>query len=736
VTDIRQVINVMPLRGGLATAGRRSSINEAQLWEAINAAPDIDGMIRRRPGSIQHGQTLTYPSSSAANAFYEDFFSLNKWDITDAGSDATYSVSMGALSVNQSTGDLYISRQAEDVASGGSYALKFSARLFNPAGDDTTGGSLRIQITGDSASDAHEYAINANGVFVLEGAADVQKYTPTYKLDLSGYHSFEIYYSVTTDQTTFWIDGVAQTAWDMSSADDVKASLGTTKTVKLWITSGTNAWTLYLTDLQYANSAYTSGDPPFAAQRLVDGFQYLKPLSSGGGSRSILLAATEKYLYADISETGGWRPIKAVQSGHTRMIAFQDEVVIFDDDGSGHPQVFSWNGTGFPLAVGDAPPVRFGAEFKTRLLASGDHNFPLRVYYTASRQLDVWFAPEYDSDETFDEVIQAGYIEIPSVSGDKVTGIYGDFLGSAIITTEKGIWQWLGSSSDSFRIDNISRAVGGSSPEGFMQIGNQLFIIGPSGVSSLQSVQSYGDLQTTMPSGAIADKWSSLPEVQERVDRGQLEHSYARFLPSLNVGIIGMRGQGQTYLDKMFAFAPSMQNWLGPWDLNPTFLVDVETGSPKIELLMQGDEQGRVFFTGLREWSDMGSSYQFKLSSPMFSGRSLDPMLTTLTKRWRTLRLFILPQVDKDFTVRWKTEAGTWQPDDSGKTLSQNRGDWSALNTGFRLNIDRLKSQEDVLVIDIPLEARGKFLQFEIASDYHFAIQGYQIEFLHGGKEE
>ena len=73
-----QVLSLMPFRGGLATAGKQSSIGEDQLWVAENAMPGLDGIISSRPGLVQHGQTLTSPSSSASNSFQDlfDYISL------------------------------------------------------------------------------------------------------------------------------------------------------------------------------------------------------------------------------------------------------------------------------------------------------------------------------------------------------------------------------------------------------------------------------------------------------------------------------------------------------------------------------------------------------------------------------------------------------------------------------------------------------------------------------------
>jgi len=731
-----QVLSLMPFRGGLATAGKQSSIGEDQLWVAENAMPGLDGIISSRPGLVQHGQTLTSPSSSASNSFQDLFADVNSWVTTESTTDAVLTPGLGVLAVTPSTGTVYLSRRANDTSSGGNYSLKFSLRLMNPDGTDTTGGAFRIRVSGDGGTSFHEYAITAGGVYVLESAADVLKYTPTYGLDLGGYHNFEIYYSMTDDETTLWVDGEAQTPFSMAAADDVVGSLAaSTNTLEMYWTSGTDSWASYLVDLQFCDLVYTTSDPPFVAERLVDGIQYLRPRTAGATAQRILLVATDSYLYADFDELGAWRPIRSIQPGHTYMLGYRGKLVIFDDDGSKKSQVLSWDGAGTVQAVSDAPPVRFGAEYKTRLFAAGDRQFPRRIYYTGSRQLNVWFAPEYDSDETFDEIINAGYLEPPCRSDDTVLSVYADFFGTLIARTEHGTYQLLGSSPSSFRFETISQDVGGGSPESIAQVGGELFMIGPSGISTVQTAQLYGDLQPAMASGSIADKFSSVPGIPNRIDRSQVEHAYCKYLPSLNILVAGMRGQGSTVLDQTMVYAPHLKNWLGPWDIGPTFFNLVEIGIPRTQALMHGDEDGRVTFTGLGQTTDLGDPIPLRLVSAMISGRSVSPEMATATKTWRTLRVYILPRVNKNFSVRWKADGDQWLPSDGPKTYNQNQAGKAYLNKGFRLNIDRISSDENVVCITVPLNARGRYLQFEITSDYPFVYQGAELEFTFDRKE-
>ncbi len=730
MSDDRQVLTFMPSRGGLATAGKRGTIDEGQLWEAENFYPDLDGMLLSRPGLNQWGQTITEPAADATNAFHELFQDLNGWTLVSADSMNAVNTSLGRLSISMastSTSSVLLSRSSANTSSGGNYSLKFVARMINPDGADTTGGKLKVRVSGDAGTTVHEIVLDADGITVT--GIGTQVYIPEYKLDLGGPHAYEFYYVASGSTMRIGFDGVVGDAFSMASATDVGFTTAGCATVEIQATldSAEDPWSLTMTDLQYTDKAYDASDLPFTAQRLVDGGQYTR-LLEGGSTKSSLLAATDSYLYADIGQIGSWQPILSVLPGHTFMLPYQNNMLLFDDNGQNTARLFEWDGVGVPEQVLDAPPVRFGTAHRSRLWAAGDRNFPLRLYFTASRRHRIWFAPEYDSDETYDEVISAGYLVIDAETGEEITGIHGEFFGSLIVQTSKGLWRVSGSSPASFSVENISQLVGGSAPAGLVQLGNDLHGVGKSGVFSVQTAQTTGDFQMLLPSGAIANKWSSLPSVADRVDRGQLYHSYFVALPSLNIAVLGMRGQGSSTLDQMMVYAPAIQQWYGPWTTDATFLAQVEVGIPKVEVLLEGHEDGRVAVTGLNAITDMGSSYTCTLASPMFSGRSLDPALIDRRKTWRTLRLYVLPRFNQTFTVTWWTDSDAPQ----SATVSQDGDNGPGLSDDYVLDVDLLSGPENTETIDITLNAKGRFLWFKLETDYPLAYQGCQLELKPG----
>jgi hypothetical protein len=83
---MRHTIQNMPLRGGLTTAGQHGTIPENQLWRAENCSAGLDGLMVKRPGLWQWGQTIRQPRRYDAVSFYEMFDDVDSW-VDDDGSD-------------------------------------------------------------------------------------------------------------------------------------------------------------------------------------------------------------------------------------------------------------------------------------------------------------------------------------------------------------------------------------------------------------------------------------------------------------------------------------------------------------------------------------------------------------------------------------------------------------------------------------------------------------------------
>ena len=147
----RYTISSMPLRAGLLTAGQQGTIPEQGLWEAKNCSSGLDGLLQKRPGLDQWGQTLKEPARNlgslpvGAFSYVDDGerntegvpFNWNWSDFNDAipALDVQFIDGRIILAATTATGDVvaYLNRgvyfQAEDTDS--DYSLRFTMLAAN-----------------------------------------------------------------------------------------------------------------------------------------------------------------------------------------------------------------------------------------------------------------------------------------------------------------------------------------------------------------------------------------------------------------------------------------------------------------------------------------------------------------------------------------------------------------------------------------------------------------------------
>jgi len=500
-------------------------------------------------------------------------------------------------------------------------------------------------------------------------------------------------------------------------------------------------YTIYIMDLMMDASV----SAPFTAKRLQSGTDFKTIIGSSAVERN-LLVANDKVLYRDKSLKHEWSPLLKIVGGEITFSQFGGELLIFDGDGSEDSTVYRWDGSGAPSVIADAPPVRFGSEHRTRIFAAGDKRFPLRVYFTASRQPEVWFAPESDADgqEEFNEVTEAGYLVMPGKRGDEVVAIYGEFYGSCIIMTNRGIWRITGSSPQSYNVENVSQDVGATAQNSLERLGNDLWFLGRQGIGTLQTVEQFGDIKTAMPSGAIADLWTpGLAHTDTKIDQYQLFKSSMAWNPTTSHMLFAFARQGASDVSTIYAYSAATSAWQGPWESDTTFVESVEVASPVVQTVMHGTSGGKVGLSDVNYKMDFDSQYVVTIESPYLTGRSLDPSFTAQTKTWKALRLFLHNVGNWDFTVKWQVDDEDWQESNE----NMNVFDLPLLGTDWRLGVDpdgKIHSNQLIGVIEIPLDIRGRSLKFQIITDESddandgedFILQGYQVEFLGNGPDQ
>jgi hypothetical protein len=733
----------MPLRGSLTTAGQQGTIPENQLWRAENCISDLDGTISKRPGLGQWGQVMKQPANTDAVSFYEMFTNLDGWSESSNTTKIRFDTSRNKLVVNvipENTGDPATTETIGRAVTGtqgdsddADWSVRFTAHATNMPDD----GEIIVSCKARAADDP--YAVRITGT-------EVQYYTGTwdtwyeFAFNDAAATTFEIRFDADGNMSLLINEEAVGTPVAVSSLTAYTA-FTQGDYIEFYFASNdslANQYTVYVADLMFDGAA--SG--AFEVQRLSAGTDF-KTVVGGASVRRSLLVAGEKYLYRDSGLKQFWSPMLELVGTNVTFSQVRDDLIIFVADDGFSSSVYRWNGKTDPELLDDAPNVRFGTEHRTRIFAAGDKRHPLRLYFTASRQPNVWFAPETDADgqEEVDEVLDAGYITMPGKRGDEIVAVYGEFYGSCIVATNRGVWRITGSSPASFQVENITQDTGAASQSGLERVGNDLWMVGRQGITTIQTVQQFGDMKAAMPSAPIADLWKvGVSNSDLKVSQLQLHKSSMAWNPTLSLLYFAFAATGASDVSSIYIYNPTTQGWLGPWTSDTTFVSTVEIGNPVIQTVMHGTDVGKVGITRTRRKTDFGSNYTMTIESPYLSGRSLDPTLQHQMKTWKTLRLFIQPRGNWDLNVRWQTDDGTYQ----SIVESQNTFNLQVLGTDFRLAVDpdgRLHSGQMVGCIEVPLDCRGRYFKFDISTaddvdGEDFILQGYEVEFLADGPDQ
>lgn len=755
---MRYVINNMPLRGAVTTAGQHGTIPENQLWQAKNCSSGLDGMITKRPGLWQWGQTLKYPYGYDDVTFYEPFVSLDNWTDSDVSSDVTITFGDGKLIVNtnyagassdiSTFGRIATSGQAD--SGDADWSVRFTALASNMPAEGqfivsckarTADSPYALRITGDAV----EYYATG-GTWTSMYAFDFYTAPATVfeiRFDANGNVELLINETSVATQAVSGMD--AHTAFTVGSY--IELTFGDT-------TSLTAQWTVQIADLMFEGAVVRAVDDdddpstddvdldPFQGERLGSGTDF-KSIVGGNAVKRTLLVSGKKYVYQDANLKKYWSPLLSLSGGNVTFSQFGDDILIFDGDNALDSHLYRWSGVGAPELMDDAPDVRFGSEHRTRLLAAGDKRFPLRLYYTASRSPNVWFAPESDADgqETFNEVVNAGYLNIPGKRGDEIVAIYGEYYGSCVVATNRGIWRLTGSSPVSYAVENITQDTGAAAQAGMARLGKDLWLVGRQGISTIATIQEFGDMQAGMPSAPISDLWApGISNSSIKIDQYKLYLTSMAWNPNLQLMYFAFARQGASDVSSIYVYNPVTQGWYGPWTGDTTFVSEVEIASPIVQAVMHGTPDGKVGITDPNYRADFGEAYTQTIESPYLCGRSIDPQLTKMVKTWKLLRLYVQLRGAWDLDIKWQTDDESYQT----RVESQNVFNLPKMDVDWRLNVDpdgRIHSNQLIGCIEIPIDSVGRYFKFEVSTaddvvGEDLALQGYEVEFTVNGPDQ
>jgi hypothetical protein len=737
---VKTTVRVMPARGGLATAGRQTTIPESAFWQMKDCTSALDGLVSKRPGLRPWGQTILTPDPDATGSTitsFSDFLTSTagfvETDNTVNVGDITTTVFEGSLRTNVKehadvTKTLLLSYAVGTLSVGSEWSLRFTAKGTNlpdytPAATDPN----TLVIRGQAAlNTGKEFALHGDGLYYKQASDSTYVLvTGTALAGAGGWNTFEI------------------------RCEDVSLT-GTSSFEFQWAPEGTaGSSTQYATIL--ATSMYNDTvTDPFTAETVValHSHQYTTP---GGSIKRTLLCAAGGYVYHDNGLVNSWRPLKAKQHANVFFTGYR-RTVVWSDHATGGKQasIWQWNGYKDPTLLDLAPPMKFLWEHQNRLFGAGDPDNPYRVYYSADKQPNVWFAPAPDNViADFDTVINAGYVGIPGKKGDMVTAGMGDYYGISVVWTRTGVWRIDGHGPTSYGRQAINQDVGCETSNATAQVGNDVWFLSRQGVHTLSATDKFGNIEASFISAPIQNIWSQHPSSVLSISREYLENAKLAYNPHQGLVYVAVPLTGDKTAENIYVYNVNTQIWNGPWSITNHAMENVEVASPVIEIMMHGDDSGRIGYTDQTFKADFTTgSVDMLLESAYIDGRTISEILSGMKKTFKKLRLFIIPRGDWDFTVTWRVDA---KPDQGPETCSQNvfpddtffiGADEDTDNGDFRLDLAPdgvLRSWEEMGVVEIPLDVRGYALAVQIeqqAAGQDLVIQGFEVEFTSDGYEQ
>lgn len=741
----KPVVRAFPWRDGLATSGHKTSISETALWGAQNVQAEFDGLLSKRPGLEQWGQTIKKPDASDTGSTHTDYADLiaglggfietdnSTGLITQVIQDGTLRTAVTAGSSNE---DYLVSRSFTSAPATDTWSVRF---LFNginlpeytPAG--TVANTFAFRAIA-AAGSGKEFAIWEGGIYYQQASDDTYVLIEgTEYVGSGGWYSVEVRCDASGDTEVYLNDVLIDTI----TSSLIKSVTPTTGTLYefVWEVEGTTEqYNTKIADILYNNTAAD----PFSAVK-IDDIESLQLRSATGSFNRTLIIAAGDYVYHDKNLEQAWRPVHRRQYANVCFIPYRNTIIWIDSSDAGASNGWQWNGADAPELLDNMPKCSFGTEHLQRLFVN-DLDDPLRFHYSGSRQPNLWFTPDSGSVDEVDALFQAGYIPLPASRGDVLTAMVGDYFGLLVLLSRKGGWKMTGVGPQSFDVDTAGGANTGCESFRYVaRINNDVWFGNQNGVYSLSTTDQYGEIQEATPSLAIQSLWGktrNAPLVisKEYLHKARLQHNSNTGTVFMSVPLSGEMESGDVFVYNILT-----QSWVGPWSIASTAMRVVEVASPITEVTMFGGEDGRVGYLNPTSTYDFAEeAYDYQLDSATVNGRSIDPALVGLVKTFNRLRLFVLPRGDWNFTIEYWTDTDRT----SGEiTINQNVFKAHTLTEDFRLDIDPdgiLGDTEEMGVIDLPVDSRGYGFNFVIRQSNageDIAIQGWELDLTVDGYE-
>jgi len=735
-------LSFFPWRAGLATAGQQTTVPEQSLWQAQNVTAGIDGLLQKRPGLKQWGQTLVQGD------IFEPFLdaSLSGWvETNDDTALLSKTVTQGQMRMNCKP--VALGNETLTFSRAGTVATDASIRMvvqavgvqaYTAAGTNADTFHFRVAV---DATTGWEFAIWSGGLYYKAASGNTYTLvTDTENVGAGKWTTLDIRIDADGNTLVYMDDVLVDTILTSLLATP---SLLTANSVMEVACEGdpTQQYSINLTGVSWADDA-----DGFTVQEIVAVSDFRASVGAGSLQHTLVCAAGD-YIYHDAGNLGVWRPIERKAYDRVTFTTFRKQICWVESAGTAQSKIWLWTGRSVdsPEELDEAPTSKFAVEHQTRLWVAGDSANPLRVYYSGDRETNVWFAPDDNNiSDRFDTQLKAGYLEVPSRKGDEITAIFGDHYGNLILFTKQAVYQVSGSGPQSYAIRTITQDVGCENYDSITQVGNDVWFLSREGCHAVSATDKYGDLQAGFVSGTIQDLWGGDASSVTPINKTYIDQSRLRYNSTLGLVYLAVPLTTDNTAAKVFVFNVTTQEWYGPWEIDSRAMDRVEIISPVVEVIMHGGEAGKLLYTDTLYKSDAGTAIDAVIESALLNGRTLDPLLAGKMKTWKRLRIYLLPRGEWDIKTFWRVDNGFYQdPDtvDPDQNKSQNVFEAHTLTEDWKIGADpagRLRTREEMGYFEIRIDKRGYAFAFKLQSDGNgedFAIQGFEVDFIPDGYE-
>jgi len=733
----------LTIRGDFASTGINmtaspSIMPENVLSKTTDAYCDLKGILRKRPEFVQWGQTLYSPTqidksdSPAQSVAYQ--LAVNDDNITNPDSNDggayAYQENYGYVKAyayysteeNNIHSSMFIGIPSNQELSATrkklTFLMSFQSSSLTKAADPTLGSGIMFAFQANS-NKPRMFALTSSSLWYFNSGGTPTERDLGVTLDDSAPHTLAI--SIDTNElATITVDGaqVDQFTWT-----DYYGGLFLSTTYLAMVRAGNagmasgDYMTMKIGNIIIRDEEFDDG---IVAEKVNDIHTFDNLVPNSFDIRRRLLAVTDKNLWIDHTYSNLWVRFDDLIYNQSQLFSFRGDLFLINKaEQDTDTRLFKITTDGLQELT-TAPNIRFGLEHDARVWGFGDYEKPGRLYFSGDRNASIWME---------DDPLDAGFIDIPLADGEHVTAAR-SFTGELIVyTTLANIWRISGAGG----VTEYSRAmfkenIGAYSQRTVSPVANDLWACGPDGISALTATDQYGDLlyaKVSLPiQGLFTNLGRDTADVNTEPDYVGLTYNPAKGLVYLSFSDTDDTG----YSSRLFVTTPDGQKWYGPWKINHTCMAMAAVGFPFERALMIGNSSGQIFYDAFFE----DDTATISLESAHINGRSIDPKIMSMKKRWSTMRILHTPRGKWDMTVYWRVDHDPWK----SRSITLLPSELDAIGDDWEVADSVVPSEYTTCVAEFPLDCRGREIKFKLEfSDASIGLIGWEIDHIVSGNE-